>query len=397
MSTIIDSLTNKRILIFGYGREGKSTENFIKTHVKYRSLDVFEGDKKDINESEYDLIIKSPGIVMLEDNPKYTSQTELFLNEYSAQTIGVTGTKGKSTTSSMLAHTLNECGKKAVLLGNIGKPCFDMIDEITADTTVVFELSCHQLLHIDKAPHIAVFLNLFEEHLDYYGTLDKYFGAKANIISHQNVYDIAYIGENVPDILSDSEKHVICKAEHDFNMLIPGEHNRLNAEFALRIAVDEFGCDVQDVMEAIGSFKGLPHRLELFETINGIRFYDDSISTIPEAAISAVKSIDNVGVLILGGMDRGIDYNILVDFIKEADDVSFVLAYATGERIYSQVSDCSNVFKVEDLKEAVKKSFELAKDGEAIVLSPAAPSYGYFKNFEDRGQQFKEMVRGIVG
>lgn len=393
MSTIIDKLTDKRILIFGYGREGKSTENYIKSHVSYKSLDVFEGNKEDIDESLYDFIIKSPGIVMLEDNPKYTSQTELFLNEYSKQTVGITGTKGKSTTSSMLAHTLNACGKKAILLGNIGKPCFDMIDEIDEDTVIVFELSCHQLLHIDKAPHIAVFLNLFEEHLDYYGTLERYFGAKKNIISHQTSEDVAYEGENVPEIEADSKKHVICATEHEFNMSIPGEHNRLNAEFVLRIAVNEFGCDESEAINAINSFKGLPHRLEYFDTVNGIRFYDDSISTIPEAAISAVNSIDNVGTVIIGGMDRGIDYDILVDFIRKTTNINFILAYATGERIGAFVEDCPNVYRVENLNIAADKSFELTEPGKAVVLSPAAPSYGYFKNFEDRGNCFKEMIR----
>ena len=389
---IKDVLDNKRILIFGYGREGKSTEAYIKNHVRYKSLDVFEGKIEDIDEDKYDIIMKSPGIVMLGHNDKYSSQTELFINEYHDRIVGVTGTKGKSTTSAMLAHTLNECGKKAILLGNIGKPCFDMIDEIDDNTIVVFELSCHQLLHIDKAPHIAVFLNLFEEHLDYYGTMDKYFGAKANIISHQGSYDIAYIGENVPEIVSDTEKHVIYGYEHDFDLSIPGEHNKLNAEFVFRIAVDEFGCDINDAIEAINSYKGLPHRLEYFATVNDVKFYDDSISTIPEAAISAAISIPNAKTLIIGGMDRGIDYNILVDFIKERKDILFILCYATGERIYSDVKECNNCIFVSDLKEAVIIAKKETKPGNACVLSPAAPSYGYFKNFEDRGQQFKEMV-----
>ena len=389
---IKDVLDNKRILIFGYGREGKSTEAYIKNHVRYKSLDVFEGKIEDIDEDKYDIIMKSPGIVMLGHNDKYSSQTELFINEYHDRIVGVTGTKGKSTTSAMLAHTLNECGKKAILLGNIGKPCFDMIDEIDDNTIVVFELSCHQLLHIDKAPHIAVFLNLFEEHLDYYGTMDKYFGAKANIIFHQGSYDIAYIGENVPEIVSDTEKHVIYGCEHDFDLSIPGEHNKLNAEFVFRIAVDEFGCDINDAIEAINSYKGLPHRLEYFATVNDVKFYDDSISTIPEAAISAAISIPNAKTLIIGGMDRGIDYNILVDFIKERKDILFILCYATGERIYSDVKECNNCIFVSDLKEAVIIAKKETKPGNACVLSPAAPSYGYFKNFEDRGQQFKEMV-----
>lgn len=390
---IKDVLDNKRILIFGYGREGKSTETYIKNHVNFKSLDVFEGKIEDIDEDKYDIIIKSPGIVMLEHNDKYSSQTELFINEYHDQIVGITGTKGKSTTSAMLAHTLSECGKNAILLGNIGKPCFDMIDEISDDTIVVFELSCHQLLHIDRAPYIAVFLNLFEEHLDYYGTMDKYFGAKANIISHQNAFDIAYIGENVPEISSDTEKHFISSIEHDFNLSIPGEHNKLNAEFVFRIAVDEFGCDIKDAIEAINSYKGLPHRLEYFAEINGVKYYDDSISTIPEAAISAAISIPNAKTIIVGGMDRGIDYDILVDFIKEREDILFILCYATGERIYKEVKECSNCIMTEDLHSAVKVAKDKTVSGNACVLSPAAPSYGYFKNFEDRGNQFKEMVK----
>lgn len=392
---INEQLKDKRILIFGYGREGKSTENYIKSHLSYTSLDIFEGKIEDIDEDKYDVIIKSPGIVMLEDNPKYTSQTELFLNQFSNQTIGITGTKGKSTTSSLLAHVLKGCGKKAILLGNIGKPCFDLIDEIDDDTVIVFELSCHQLLHIDKAPHIAVFLNLFEEHLDYYGTMERYFGAKANIISHQTELDVSYMGENVPNIVSSSRKNVIARVEHDFDISIKGEHNRLNAEFVYRIAVDEFGCNENDIRKAIYSFKGLPHRLEYFVTVNGVDYYDDSISTIPEAAISAVESIDNTKVLIIGGMDRGIDYDILVDFIKKREDLFFVLCYATGKRIIEALGSIENTVYVDELDKALTEAVKRASSGDAVVLSPAAPSYGYFKNFEERGEYFKSLVKGM--
>lgn len=392
---ISEVLKDKRILIFGYGREGKSTEEYIKKHVEVKSLDIFEGKIEDIDESKYDLIIKSPGIVMLEDNKKYTSQTELFLNEFSDKTVGVTGTKGKSTTASMIYHTLKEAGKDAVLLGNIGKPCFDLVDEIKDDTIVVFELSCHQLLHIDKAPHIAVFLNLFEEHLDYYKTLDNYFNAKANIISHQTEYDIAYVGENVPEIDTKSDVNVISSIEHDFNLQIKGEHNKLNAEFVYRICVDEFMLSPESAMKGVNSFKGLPHRLEKFASKNGVDYYDDSISTIPEALINALHSVDNAKVVIVGGMDRGIDYSILSDFINENKNYYYILCYATGERIYKNIKDNADVFLVKDIDEAYSKSLEIAKEGDAVILSPAAPSYGYFKNFEERGDYFKNLVNSL--
>lgn len=469
MNSIIDKLTDKRILIFGYGREGKSTEEYIKAHVKYRSLDIFEGKISEIDEDNYDYIIKSPGIVMLESNPKYTSQTELFLDEFSDKTIGITGTKGKSTTSSMIAHVLNSIGKKAILLGNIGKPCFDMIDEIDNDTWIVFELSCHQLLHINKAPHIAVFLNLFEEHLDYYGTMDRYFAAKANIISHQTEEDLCFVSDNVPAIEHKSKMVVIDGPSRDYELSILGEHNKINAEFVTRVVekvcmggdgmaeaadivnisqntntgtIREIGEDVVDItkntntgtmretgedmvditentMSAIKSFKGLPHRLEYFTTKNDVRYYDDSISTIPEACINAVTSVDNTGTVIIGGMDRGIDYDILVDFIKNRKDVLFILCYATGERIAAELekdgimltndrnalknddvmlTDDENMSKntdimlTDNLDSAVKIAKERTKAGKACILSPAAPSYGYFKNFEERGDYFKELV-----
>ncbi|MDO4187852.1 MAG: UDP-N-acetylmuramoyl-L-alanine--D-glutamate ligase [Lachnospiraceae bacterium] len=439
MNSIINKLTDKRILIFGYGREGKSTEQYIKNHVQYKCLDVFEGKMEEINEDDYDFIIKSPGIIMLEDNPKYTSQTELFLDEFSEKTIGITGTKGKSTTSAMIAHVLNECGKKAVLLGNIGKPCFDMIDEIDKDTWVVFELSCHQLLHINWAPHVAVFLNLYEEHLDYYGTMDKYFAAKANIISHQTEDDICFVGENVPKIDHKSKDTIINGPLRDFELQILGEHNKTNAEFVYQVAayvltgrietrgkvlLDETKLLIEaSIKKAISSFKGLPHRLEYFAEIDGVKYYDDSISTIPEACINAIESVENAATVIVGGMDRGIDYDILVDFILKREDILFILCYATGRRIcemmgfyyednsiypdeFGNVMSTAympnpkeqekelphNVMLTINLDYAVKIAKDNTKPGKACILSPAAPSYGYFKNFEERGDYFKEIV-----
>ncbi|MCR5585424.1 MAG: hypothetical protein K6F63_08345, partial [Lachnospiraceae bacterium] len=153
---------NKRILIWGYGREGKSSEAFIKAHCKPAALEIYEGDISGIDDNKWDLILKSPGIVMLDDRPKFTSQTEIFLNRYADQTIGVTGTKGKSTTSSLMYAALKACNKDAVLLGNIGKPCFDYIDEIKDDTFIVFELSCHQLCHIDNKGVILYLIDVIK-------------------------------------------------------------------------------------------------------------------------------------------------------------------------------------------------------------------------------------------
>ena len=171
---ITDKLNDKRILLWGYGLEGKSTEKFINKYCKVRSLTVFQGKREDIDEDAYDLIIKSPGIVAETLSDKYSSMTDLYLEQFSGQVIGITGTKGKSTTSSLMYSVLRQCTDRPVLLvGNIGLPALDYFGEITPDTIIVFEMSCHQLAHAKISPHIALFLHLYEEHPDYYGTMDK--------------------------------------------------------------------------------------------------------------------------------------------------------------------------------------------------------------------------------
>ena len=389
---ITDALKDKRILIWGYGREGKSTETFIKDHVEVRSLEVYEGERDGFDIEKYDLVIKSPGIPYFSDDPRFTSQTVLFLNEFRDRTIGITGTKGKSTTSALMYEAIRAAGKKVILLGNIGRPCLDWYDEIEKDTFIVFELSCHQLAKLEKAPKYAIFLNLFEEHLDYYGTLDRYFKAKANITLCQEPGDVVLLGENVPELKTKAEKHIINKLNQDYTLQIPGAHNKLNAEFVRTMTVDILGLDLGKVIEGMENFKGLDHRLQFVTKTGNVSFYDDSISTIPEAAISAAGSVPDTRTMLIGGKDRGIDYSKLVAFIKSRKDINFILMYATGERIFSETGALPNVIKVTDLDEAVKTAKQITKDG-AVLLSPAAASYGYFKNFEERGDRFKELVR----
>lgn len=395
---IADKLRNKDILIWGYGREGKSTEQFINEFCSVKSLTIFEGKENEINDSQYDYIIKSPGIKVDLYREKYTSQTELFLEEFSSQTIGITGTKGKSTTSSMIYKVLSSClNKKILLVGNIGLPCLNYYEEIHEDTVVVFEMSCHQLSHLHFSPHIAIFLNLYEDHLDYYGTVEKYFEAKKNIVVHQKKNDYYYYGENVPqlDVLSDKKK--IC---HDkslsFDMKLKGEHNQYNAGFVYAVCTELFSCSEAAVRQAIESFEGLPHRLEFVATVNGVDYYNDSISTIPEATIEAIKSISNVKTVMIGGMDRHIHYDCIIDFIRCHQEYDYILSYESGLRIYKEVSDLKNCYYKDTLLCAVNFAREITPKGTACLFSPAAASYGYFKNFEERGNAYKEMVLSSV-
>lgn len=388
---------DKRVLIWGYGREGKSTENFLNRCAKPAKIDVFEGKREDIDEDAYDYIFKSPGIVMEEDNPKYTSQTQVFFEAHADRIIGVTGTKGKSTTSSLLYTVLKDCTDKEVLLmGNIGLPCLDYYDQISEDTIVVFELSCHQLAHVTISPHISVFLNLYEDHLDYYKTMEKYYKAKSNIALFQTANDFFYVGENVPDISTKSTKMVMSYTPQDrYQLSIEGQHNQYNADIVYRIATERFGCEPDAVKKALNTFTGLAHRLQKVGVFNEVEYYDDSISTIPQATISAAKSLANAQTLLVGGMDRGIDYSILEDFIRNNNQYLFICMYESGKRIFNTVKDCSWVYYVENLEEAVKKAGEITNPGKACILSPAAASYGYFKNFEERGDVYKALVEEL--
>lgn len=391
---IAERLCGKDILIWGYGREGKSTENFIKDHCSVKSLTVFEGKREEIDESRYDYIIKSPGIYVENYGANYTSQTELFFEEFASQTIGITGTKGKSTTASLLYHTLRGCiGDNVILCGNIGLPCLDYYDSIDSETVIVFEMSCHQLNNLKYSPHIGVFLNLYEDHLDYYKTREGYFATKINITAHQKSDDYFFYGNDVPDIDTAAVKQLVSfDSPLRFRLKLMGEHNQFNARFVYLICTQLFGCSDADVRKYMEEFTGLHHRLELVAEVNGVRYYNDSISTIPEATIKAIGSIPDVKTVIIGGMDRHIHYDILTEFIKNHGEYNYILSYASGRRISESLPESANIFVTEDLASSVKLAKEITPAGSACLFSPAAASYGYFKNFEERGDAYTRLV-----
>ncbi len=391
---ITDRLNGKRILIWGYGREGKSTERFIKEYCTVQSVEVFEGKQEEIDESKYDLIIKSPGIHVEEYHEKYTSQTELFLGQFRSQVIGVTGTKGKSTTSTLMYRVLSRClSRKVLLVGNIGIPCFDAYAEIDPDTVVVFEMSCHQLAHNPYSPHIAIFLNLYEDHLDYYHTRENYFATKKNITTHQTENDYFFYGNEVPPIDTRAQKRLIRFDDPlTFETRLKGAHNQFNARFVYTVATSLFGCADADVRAAIAAFNGLEHRMEFVANVGGVDYYNDSISTIPEATIRAAGSIPNVKTVLIGGMDRHINYDVLIEFIRAHGEYLYIMSYESGKRIYDAVADLPYCRWVPDLAASVALAKQVTPAGGAVLFSPAAASYGYFKNFEERGEVYKGLV-----
>ncbi len=436
LNIISEYINNKKILIWGMGREGISTYKLIRRLnpnaelfiTDNRCLDIsnytntvfipFDECKHKLN--EFDLIFKSPGIAVLDvdvKREKLTSQTEVFFKVYGSQIIGITGTKGKSTTSSLLYHIIKNCDNNTVFVGNIGIPCLDMVDSIDDNTKIVFELSCHQLEFVTGSPHIAVILNTFEEHLDHYGTYEKYVSAKNNIIRFQKENDYAIINKESVSILETPKKYITSsltdyadiyvRDDHIYvydkkidisyaDTKLKGEHNLYNIAIAYAICNRILGISDTDFKKHLLTFTGLPHRLEYVGNFNGIDYYDDSISTACNTAIQAIKTLKNVDTALIGGMDRGIDYTSLVEFLKDSDVQNIILMGETKNRLFDMMKDSGmtkNIKISQDLQDAVGMAKECTQKGKICLLSPAAASYDCFKNFEERGEKFKEYCR----
>lgn len=420
-------LENKKIAIWGLGKEGISTLQFIQNNnikcnelgiLEQHELPEIEGTKKitrpeELN--EYDLIFKSPGIVAdatIIDINKLTSQTEEFIKILASQIIGITGTKGKSTTSSLTYTILKKYYPNTVLVGNIGIPCFNAINEIDEDTKIVFELSCHQLEFIRYSPHIAVILDLYPDHLDHYKTFENYINAKLNINKFQKNDDILIYGNTCKKYVTNKQKNNICINDYIKDRTITtknnyiqilenetklvGEHNFFDIAVSYYICSEVYKISNEEFKLALKEFKGLAHRLEYVTTKDEVKYYDDSISTIGETTIEGVKALKKVNTLILGGMDRKIDYSNLEDFIlQDVNLENLILMPDTGTRIYKELKEKGNnkkCYLVDNLADAVKKAKEITKKNTICLLSPAAASYGFFKNFEERGDKFKELL-----
>ena len=309
---------------------------------------------------------------------------------------------------------LEHCGKKSVLIGNIGIPPLSITDSLEKDTIIVCEMSCHQLEYVKASPNIAVLLNIYEEHLDHYVDFNAYKYAKENIYRFQHKDEVTIINiDNLSEetraipsqkiTVSMDKKADIYVSGKDivfFDTMIPykkisprleGKHNLYNIAVALAAAVNA-GCDIDMATEAIKSFNGLEHRMEVVRTVNGVKYVNDSISTIPLAAINAIKTF-SADTVIIGGMDRGINYDILIEFLNKGNVKNIICLPDSGYRIAAMLNDTSNVFKVKDMEEAVQKAYEVSEH--CCVLSPAAASYGFYKNFEERGKHFKELVNKL--
>lgn len=452
MKRIIHELIcGKRVVILGFGREGRATLPWLvedksasklaiadlnpvmlpqdMDEAAVRDIELITGADYQSRLNEFDVVFKSPGVVLNEDKSYYTckivSEMDVFFAAYRDRIIGITGTKGKSTTTTLMYHVLKNAGRKVLLAGNIGIPVFDIARDIEEDTMLVVELSCHQLEYATVSPHIGVLLNIHEEHLDHYKTMDRYVAAKENIYKNQTEGDILFCeqrlapkeakskvrtvaaigmtGDERADIYVENQTIYIGCGDRECYRIkadeIPlmGLHNYYDMAYVYAIG-RQLGISVADIDNGFKTYEPLPHRLQKIGTKDGVTYYDDSISTIDETTIQALNTLKDADTVIIGGMDRGISYESLESYLSQSDIPHIILMEETGRRIYNEImmmgdfKGMDRVILVKCLEDAVAMAKRVTDRGRACVMSPAAASYGIFKNFEERGEVFKRLV-----
>jgi UDP-N-acetylmuramoylalanine--D-glutamate ligase len=444
----------RRFLILGYGREGASTHHYLLTQLRDPVITIADQDATiaptlpynrlyagsrylDSLQARYDMIVRTPGISLqldpllaaTRDGAVVTSQTKLFLATAPGRVVGVTGTKGKSTTASLIAEMLRIAFDDVRLVGNIGRPMLDSLPTASAESIFVAELSSYQLEDVDQSPPIAVLLGLYPEHLDRHGSVAAYFDAKANIFRWQKPVDIlVYDADNrdtqalVADAVSarrpfslrgpqggafmrDGAIYLAFGTEHVRVMSVaelrqPGL-GMIRNTLAAAIAAANLGVTTDAIRQAASAFAGLPHRIEYLGQRNGVDYYDDSIATIPEATINAIEALGpRVETLIAGGFDRGLSYDELGKYLATHDHVTNLLLFPPAGRRIAQAVAASGrsdmaIEEIDSMAVAVALAVVKTHTGRICILSPAAPSFGLFRDFEERGDQFRDLL-GLV-
>ncbi len=460
------SLRSKKVAIVGLGLEGLTTAEYFLSHdiacsvfdeksfeelcgispewervlgkLKKQQVPLYLGspiDGKLVH--TFDVVVRSPGISLAADffadfQGEITSHTKLFFDNCPSQIIGVTGTKGKGTTSSLIYEMLKKGGFDAYLGGNIGLAPLSFLDTLNTQSIVVLELSSFQLQDMSKSPHIAVMLMVTQEHLDrfgnqnYHASIEEYREAKRNILAWQTADDMAVLNTDYEGTRESAGKtpakvawvsrysevergcfvrdnEVILKINNQerkiidtADILLPGGHNLENV-CAAAMAAYFAGVGIADIAFVLTTFKGLEHRLELVREVDGVRYYDDSFSTVPETAIAAILAFTAPEILILGGSKKGSNFQELGKLISEAKNIKAIIGIGIEwERIKSQITNQNSRIKIieglTDMKRIVATCRKLSKPGDVVLLSPACASFDMFANYKDRGNQFKQQV-----
>lgn len=410
-----------RILLLGYGKEGKAIENYFKSHHEDITIDILENfnseDLKQRDYSSYDIIFRSPSVPPLR-LPNEFSATRYFFEHCPSPIIGVTGTKGKGTTCSFIKAILSGLGEDAHLVGNIGIPTINVLDELKPTSVVVFEMSSFQLWDLEKSPHIAVVLRIEADHLNVHNGYDDYVNAKGHIAEYQTEKDsIVYFKDNEDSVKiakKSKGQHFAYPLDQKSEKLrelldslkVPGEHNKEDAEAALIAVAAFYNISLDDLIDqnfdklkvALQSFTGLPHHIEFVKNLNGVDYYDDSFSASYPSLEVAIKSFPDKNVfLIAGGKDRGLDLTPIKHAIFSAKNLKKAILIGETKEKLAENEDSEKYLLKDTLEDAVNIAKELAEDSEnaVVLLSPGAASFDMFKDFYDRGDKFQKIVKGF--
>ena len=424
-----------KIAIAGYGLEGKSNYNYFKSSGEVTIVDereVVDDLPEDVSTrlgegafshlDDFDMVVRTAGLSphKIQTNGKVWSATNEFFEKCPAPIIGITGSKGKGTTSSLIASILTEAGKTVHLVGNIGRPALDELAHITEDDIVVYELSSFQLWDAERSPQVAVVLHIEPDHLDVHESFDEYVSAKGNIARYQGINDrIVYnasnqsataiadlsVGQRLPyqtprtAHVRDGQfyygEQLLCSVDE---LQLPGVHNQDNACAAITAAWPW----VQDgviIGEGLHAFSGLEHRLKFVAEKQGVSYYDDSIATTPGSAIAAMRAFDGPKVIILGGSSKGADFDELAATASRSNVKQAILIGDEADRIELSLVEAgvssANMGSDTTMKAIVQLAADVAGAGDTVILSPACASFGMFRDYKDRGEQFIATVNDL--
>lgn len=410
---------NKDVIFIGQDREWKSFESFIGTHAQIKSLKsifitpenkAFYKEQLQALDPATSVVVKTAGYPGREMPVPYTTPTNVFFQcarQLGAKIIGVTGTKGKTTTASLIYRMLQQGGKPSLLGGNIGTPMLDMLAEANEHSILVVELSSYQLAELGESPDVAVITNLYRDHVDYHGSLEAYWEAKRNIMRYMNAENTVIFNPDTEVLLhwlaeSEAKKIQIDKLEvvDMAKSQLIGEHNKYNYLMA-KAAAQLFGVDLFSCQHILKNFKPITHRLEKVRTVHGVTYIDDAIASQPEAAVAGITAcvheVGPVGCVMLGGQDRDYDFTELVKLLSTLAIPKLVLFPDTGAKIKALFPETyqPEVLETRDMHEAVMWANEHCPSGSVCLLSTASPSYSVWKDFEEKGGLFQKSVLGL--
>lgn len=435
---LIKDLKKQNIAIWGMGAEGQAAKNYLEKHKITNNILLYNDNDGPEKFAEIlanaDVIIRSPGVSIYKPELaqakaagiKITSCSDIFLNEMRAnhphtKVIGISGSKGKSTSVSMLFHMLRRLGLNAALGGNIGKPLIELLD--SEHDYMVCEFSSYQASDLTASPNIVMFTNLFSVHTDWHGGHGNYCRDKVHLAANQQAGDLCIVNANnaqlveycrnlpnviyygKPDGFHANGKNLFYKDELLISideLKISGNHNMDNLAGVMTI-VEHLGLDFRKAAELLKTFEPLPHRLQKVATIDGVLFINDSISTAPEAAVSAMQSFEDGMVVISGGIENKQDYQQYAQTVEHNSKVKAVITlFQCGPQIAESIRRVVKrpdfkLIETDTLENAVKIAFDEVRraGGHLVLFSPTAPSFGYYKNFMERGEHFINIVKNL--